>query len=67
MTEFYKFPEQSKNIQGDLIKNKIMKINKFDKSYFTMVCSKELNDFFCKKIKKNPFYIYGKKLNIING
>ena len=67
MTEFYKFPEQSKNIQSDLIKNKIMKINKFDKSYFTIVSSKELNDFFCKKIKKNPFYIYGKKLNIING
>lgn len=67
MTEFYKFPKQSKNIQIDLIKNKIMKINKLEKSYFTMVCTKKLNNFFCNRIRKNPFYIYGKKLNIVNG
>lgn len=66
MTEFYKFPKQSKNIQNELIKNKIMKIKKLEKSLFTMVCTKKLNNFFCNKIKKNPFYIYGKKLNIVN-
>ena len=64
MTEFFKIPKQSKNFKSDLITNKIMKINKFDKSYFSIVCSDKLNDFFCKNIKKNPFYIYGKKLNI---
>lgn len=67
MTEFYKFPKQSKYIQNDLIKNKVMKINKLEKSYFTIVHSTQLNNFFSRKIKKNPFYIYGKKLNVING
>ena len=61
MTEFYKFPKQSKNIQIDLIKNKIMKINKLEKSYFTMVCTKKLNNFFVTNKQKIDFFIFMEK------
>ena len=66
MTEFYKFPKQSSYIQRDLIKNKVIKLNKISKSFFSLVSSKKLYDFFSKKLKINPFYIYGKSLNKIN-
>jgi aminoglycoside 3-N-acetyltransferase len=66
MTEFYKFPKQSKNIQKDLIRNKIIKLGWFKKSFFSLVSSKKLYEYFCKKLKINPFYIYGSKLNKIN-
>jgi aminoglycoside 3-N-acetyltransferase len=66
MTEFYKFPKQSSYVQRDLIKNKVIKLNKIGKSFFSLVSSKKLYDFFSKKLKINPFYIYGKSLNKIN-
>jgi aminoglycoside 3-N-acetyltransferase len=66
MTEFYKFPKQSSYVQRDLIKNKVIKLNKIEKSFFSLVSSKKLYDFFCKRLTINPFYIYGKSLNKIN-
>lgn len=61
--EKYNFYERKKKlkIETDLIKNKILKNNKIGNFEISICNTRDIFDFVSKKIKKNPYYIIGKK------
>ena len=61
--EKYGFYERKKKlkIEKDLLKNKILKCNKINNFEISICNTRDIFNFISKKIKKDPYYILGKK------